>query len=340
VLSVGGLSRGSRASAAGSTLSRQGDVLVSHAQRSRLLSAAAQVVCEYGYGEMSIARITCGAGVSRRTFYDLFEDREDCFLAMFEDAASNAREALADGYAHGRGWREQTRGALLALLVLLDKEPAVASLLITDSLKAGPRVQQQRAEIVQELSSALHDAGSKAKAKGKLPPLTGEGVVGAVIGVIHTRLLAQRPGALVDLLNPLMGMIVLPYLGAAAAHRELMRSPPSASPRTDRDRRGGPLAGLPMRITYRTLLVLRVIAEHPGASNREIADEGGISDQGQISKLLTRLERLELVHNTSPGHPSGEPNRWQLTPRGQQMQHAISARPGATTRRQGNRGSR
>jgi AcrR family transcriptional regulator/DNA-binding MarR family transcriptional regulator len=305
-------------------------VLVSQTQRSRMLSSAVQVISEYGYSEMSVARITSGAGVSRRTFYDLFQDREDCFLAAFEDAVVCARVLVLTGYESERGWREQTRAALLALLAFLDREPGVRSLLVIDALKAGPRVQERRSLLLEELSSVLHDQGSRAKAGSDLPALTGEGVTGAVLGVIHTRLLAKRSGSLVELLNPLMGLIVLPYLGPAAARAELARPAPKvpATRQIRRSRPGDPLAGLPMRITYRTLVVLAVIAEHAGASNRWIADQAGIADQGQISKLLTRLEGLGLIENSGEGQPSGEPNAWHLTPRGEQVQQATQAQTG------------
>ncbi len=62
-----------------------------------------------------------------------------------------------------------------------------------------------------------------------------------------------------------------------------------------------------MRLTYRTVRVLTFIGEHPGASNREIADGAGIADQGQISKLLTRLERLKLVTNLGEGQIRAPP---------------------------------
>ena len=129
-------------------------------------------------------------------------------------------------------------------------------------------------------------------------------------------------------------MIVLPYLGAAAARRELTRAVP-ARRRAARSMQGesslpsalngDPLAGVPMRLTYRTALVLGCIAEEPGASNRVIGDHAGVSDQGQISKLLARLERLGLAANTGDGHLKGEPNAWWLTPKGVQVEHGIRA---------------
>jgi DNA-binding MarR family transcriptional regulator len=149
--------------------------------------------------------------------------------------------------------------------------------------------------------------------------------VGAVFAVIHTRLLEGGREPLTDLLGPLMSMIVLPYLGARAASRELSR--PALELRRDshvpsRARNQDPLQGLNMRLTYRTVRVLMVIGEHPGASNREIAEGSGIIDQGQISKLLTRLARLNLVENVGEGQEKGAANAWHLTTRGAQVERA------------------
>jgi DNA-binding MarR family transcriptional regulator len=79
-----------------------------------------------------------------------------------------------------------------------------------------------------------------------------------------------------------------------------------------------------MRITYRTVRVLMTIAAHPDASNRRIAGEAGIGDQGQVSKLLARLEHLGLIHNKGVGPIKGAPNAWALTPRGEQVEQAIT----------------
>jgi hypothetical protein len=149
---------------------------------------------------------------------------------------------------------------------------------------------------------------------------------------------ARRP--LLELLNPLMGVIVLPYLGPAAAANERARpllrpatayrsaadaAPDRAAARASRGAHSpAPLEGLNMRLTYRTLMVLTAIATEPGASNRQIADAAGIHDQGQISKLLARLERLGLAHNTGNGQPQGEPNSWTLTPRGAHIQTTLT----------------
>jgi DNA-binding IclR family transcriptional regulator len=64
--------------------------------------------------------------------------------------------------------------------------------------------------------------------------------------------------------------------------------------------------------------VLTVIAEQPGASNRQIAAASGITDEGQTSRLLKRLQNLELIENTGLGHARGESNAWRLTAKGKE----------------------
>jgi AcrR family transcriptional regulator len=294
-----------------------------------MLTAAVEVVGERGYGGMSVARITGRAGVSRRTFYDLFEDREDCFLAVFEEALARASTVATEAASGERGWRERARAGLTALLGFLGDEPVQGSLLVKDVLGAGPKVLKARAQGLDTLHAIIDEGRSQTRGGPvEPPPLTAEGVVGAVLAVVHARMLEHDRRSLVELVNPLMGMVVLPYLGRAAAAKELARPTPKASRARKRKLAKDPLEGLDMRLTYRTLRVLAMIAEHPGASNRHVADTAGVHDQGQISKLLNRLEHLGLITNTSPGHPKGEPNAWTLTHRGHEVERAIGFDPG------------
>jgi DNA-binding MarR family transcriptional regulator len=80
-----------------------------------------------------------------------------------------------------------------------------------------------------------------------------------------------------------------------------------------------------MRLTYRTVRVLLAIASHPTASNRQVASAAGITDQGQISKLLSRLHTLGLIENAGGDHAQGEPNAWTLSPRGHHLAHTLQA---------------
>jgi AcrR family transcriptional regulator len=297
---------------------------VAEIQRSRLLAAAVEVVQEVGYPGMTVARVIERARVSRKTFYDTFSDREECFLGAFEQALEHAGELAAEAYEREPGWRDGIRAALARLLIFTDEEPALSKLCVIDALSAGESVLRRRAEVLEELAAVIDRGRLVIQVVREPPQVTAEGIVGAVFAVVHTRLLEGREELLEDQLGPLMSIVVLPYLGARAASRELSRPPletgrrrrvPRRQPRAD-----DPLAGLKIRLTYRTVRVLMIIAEHPGASNREIAKGSGIVDQGQISKLLTRLERLKLVENVGDGAEKGAANAWHLTGRGAQLE--------------------
>ena len=115
----------------------------------------------------------------------------------------------------------------------------------------------------------------------------------------------------------------MPYLGSAAARREMERPVAErvvGAPVVRED----PLRELGMRLTYRTVRVLMAVAEAPGASNRTVAERADIGDQGQISKLLARLQGLGLVENTGAGPARGEPNAWTLTVKGGEVQRGIA----------------
>jgi len=302
---------------------------VTEIQRSRMLAAAVEAVEEVGYARMTVAQVISRARVSRKTFYDVFADREDCFLAAFELAVSRATILAREAYESESSWRNGIRAALASLLVFMDEEPGLAKLCVVEALGAGEAVLERRAQLLDELAEVIDQGRFATNATREPPGVTAEGVVGGVFAVLHTRLLEGGDEPLTDLLGALMSMIVLPYLGAKAASRELSRPQLEVSPnRRARDREGSrdPLEGLNMRLTYRTVRVLMVIAEHPGASNREIAEGSGIVDQGQISKLMNRLARLKLVENLGAGQERGAANAWRLTARGIQVERATRPR--------------
>jgi AcrR family transcriptional regulator/DNA-binding MarR family transcriptional regulator len=320
----------------GSTPRHDGGLQVAEIQRSRLLAAAVGAVDELGYPGMSVASITERARVSRRTFYDLFENREECVAAVLDGAVEQLAEELAAAALQGSSWRERIRGGLWVILSFLDREPALARVCIVQSQRGGPLVLERRQEILDLLASVI-DEGRRVGPRGQdSSDLTAEGLVGAVLAILQGRLLDPGPQALRDLHGELTAMIVLPYLGASAARRERSRHSPvplqpveGEKPLTSPLGSVEPLAGIPMRLTHRTALVLEDLAEHPGSSNREVADRVDVHDQGQMSKLLGRLVRFGLITNGAQGAPAkGEPNHWKLTPTGTALTRSIRAHTG------------
>src|ERR1700728_587893 len=278
-------------------------------QRRRLSLAMVEVVSEYGFDGATIARVCRRAGVSRRTFYEIFDDREQCLLAAFDQAVDHIARRLAPIYAGDGSWRERTRGSLIALLELLDGEPDLARMCVIETLKTGPLVSERRAQAIAGLVDLVEQGRSEAKRGNEPPPLAGQGVVGGALSIIQACLLEASSeegsqGPVVALTSPLMSMIVHPYLGSAVARRELQRPAPEASTTTSNAK--DPFKGLSIRFTYRTARVLATITEDPGASNRLIAEHSGIADEGQMSRLLSRLQRSGLIENQGDGQIKGE----------------------------------
>jgi len=288
-------------------------------QRARIIGAMFQVAAERGAGSVSVAHVVERAGVSRRTFYELFSDRDDCLLAAFEQALALAAERVLPAYEAGGSWRERIRAGLVALLRFLDEQPSIGRVLLVESLSGSPRVLERRAGVIARLTDAVEHGRDEQKGVSA-PPLTSEGIVGGVLSILVGRLTERPRAALLALTNQLMSTIVLPYLGAAAARRELDRPvPPLVRPADDGEPLADPFKDVGMRLTYRTVCVLTAVAEHPGASNRQIGTSAGVTDQGQISKLLARLKRIGLVTNTEADPGKGAPNSWSLTAKGRRI---------------------
>jgi AcrR family transcriptional regulator/DNA-binding MarR family transcriptional regulator len=297
-------------------------------QRARIVSAMIDVVSERSRANTTVAHVVARSGVSRRTFYEIFDDFEDCFLAALNQSLALASGYTLDAYDPRESWRVRVRVALTGILEFLDDEPAMGRLCVVETLGAGPRAHERRARAIEQMTATVEEGRLASRSAALLPPLTAEGVVGGILSVLHARLIERRrSGSLLELAGPLMAMIVLPYLGPAAAQKESSRPLPERRVRTRTVSRD-PLRDLEMRLTYRTVRVLLSIAARPGASNREIGLAAGIEDQGQISKLLGRLEKLGLIHNDGGGQARGAPNAWTLTEEGVAVQEMVS-RPSA-----------
>jgi AcrR family transcriptional regulator/DNA-binding MarR family transcriptional regulator len=305
-------------------------------QRARLLRAALVEVSERGFSGTPVARIIARAGVSRSTFYELFESREDCFAAVFDESVAQLARAVVPAYEAEDSWADRIRLALEAGLAFLEAERDVGGFVL-EQLAGHPYIGlDRRAAVLERVRDALDEGRSHAMSGGRsqtsssarAAPLTADCVMGGALAVIKSRL-RKSPHRLSALLNPLMWMIVLPYLGPEAATAELHRpvslraATQTRSAAISRKSASAALDGLQTRMTYRTARVLAAIAQEPGASNVEIAARAQIADQSQASKLLARLERSGLIESIRRGHAIGAAKAWYLTSRGTEVDAAL-----------------
>jgi AcrR family transcriptional regulator/DNA-binding MarR family transcriptional regulator len=305
---------------------------VEEVQRTRILEAMAEAMYDRGAGggTVALAEVIERARISSGAFHEAFADREACLLAAFDLAVQRASRRLSAAYDAEPRWVDAVKSGLAELLRFLEDEPALGRLLVIYSMSGGEQVLRRRVETLEALAAYV-DRGRLESPAGRLAPapVVAEGVVGAVLAVLQNRLLADAPEPVIGLFGSLVSIVVLPYLGVSVARRELTRPAPPPRGALARPYRG--VEGLyedraAVRLTYRTTRVLSAIADYPGASNREVADRAGIVDQGQVSKLLARLQEAALIAKIGDSRPArGAPNSWGLTERGEALLGSVRA---------------
>jgi AcrR family transcriptional regulator len=182
------------------------------------------VVAEKGYGAMTIGDLTSEAGVSRTTFYELFEDKEGCFLAAYDGAVETLVRRVIAAYESERSWPERAAAGLAALLAALAEEPALARLSLVDIGSAGPAAQRRYRAAIQRLTPLFEDGRDFAPNGRALPANTSRMAIGGVTGLISDELLAGRAEQLPEMLPDLLFSTLAPYIGPSAALEEMRRA--------------------------------------------------------------------------------------------------------------------
>jgi AcrR family transcriptional regulator len=195
--------------------------VVARSQRERLLEAAVRVVAAKGYAATTIGDLTKQAGVSRTTFYELFEDKEACFLAAYDNAVEALVRRVVSAYESEQRWPDRARAGLAALLAALAEEPALARLSLVDVGSAGPLAQRRYRAAVQRLTPLFDEGRDFAPGGRSLPPNTSRMAIGGVTGLISDELLAGRAEQLPGLLSDALFATLVPYIGPDAATREV-----------------------------------------------------------------------------------------------------------------------
>ena len=196
--------------------------LVRAVQRERLLAAMFKSVTEIGYRALTVQNVLSRAGISRPTFYEQFEDKEDCFLAAFDTGAKQLRERVevAVSDASGSGWRDRMRAGLAALLSFVAEEPEMARTVIVEARASSPAGLLRRDELLDNFATCID---SLVREELPEPPsaIAAAGVVGGIESVLYARLRKGDVEDLDSLLPSLMYFAVLAYVGQSAAREEL-----------------------------------------------------------------------------------------------------------------------
>ncbi len=185
-------------------------------QRQRLIRAVPVAVQAKGFVAVTVEDICAAAGVSRRTFYENFRDKEDCFITSYRQHAQELLSVVAAAASAGKDWEESARYGLVALLRFLAEQPDVAHMAVVEVMAAGPLALGERDKAVASLAALIAEP-TVAQAPSPAPDILTLTVSGAILQLIYAWVLAGRSSDLEQLLPMIMYMVLVASRGPAGA---------------------------------------------------------------------------------------------------------------------------
>ena len=192
---------------------------VVHNQRERLIAGLAEAIAENGYSGTTIAHITRHAAVSRRTFYEHFSSKDECFVAAYDTVMEELRGRVSAAFEGAEDWPHAVKAGIGAMLGFLAAEPHLARLCMVEALVAGPVVVERYDAAIQSFVPYFQTGreGRPPEVLARLSPTTEEALVGGMVSLISRRIIAGKAEELEELLPDLVEFTLTPYLGSAEA---------------------------------------------------------------------------------------------------------------------------
>jgi AcrR family transcriptional regulator len=187
-------------------------------QRKRIFDSLAAVSAAHGYGEVTVQDITDHAGVSTRTFYDLFADKEQCFLAAYELIMERLIGEVSAAYSAGeRPWPERVAAALRAVIQRYVSEPHLARLVMVEVLAAGRAALERRDAALRRFAIFLEPGKAGLPAEMEGTEVLTQAVIGGLYEALYTYIVDGHTEQLPGLVPDLLYCALVPYLGHADA---------------------------------------------------------------------------------------------------------------------------
>jgi len=198
---------------------------VAQNQRDRILAAVAEACSAKGYGEMSVEDIIAAAGVSRRTFYEHFKNKEHAFLAAYDAVVAQLLQRVSGAVESADELTDKVRAGLGGFLGFLASEPAFARMCIVDVLAAGPEAVARRDGAMRGFAQLILFNVRTVFGDDAPPALEviSETLVGGIYEVVYARVLRREFDELPRLLPDLVYALLLPFMGQRAALAEYRR---------------------------------------------------------------------------------------------------------------------
>ena len=190
-------------------------------QRRRLYAAAGTVFGRVGYADATAEAIAREAGMSKATFYEHFDNKEDCIVALHDDATSAVLEAMRrTGEEHGGDTAGRVRAVIHTFLDVLAAFPDEAQTLLVEIIGAGPRAMEHRDRVLHEYATYVDDVNREDAQRGGVPrfasPHDAFAIVGAVVELASRQIRTGEPDDIRDL-EPVVERLILGLLQASSA---------------------------------------------------------------------------------------------------------------------------
>jgi AcrR family transcriptional regulator len=179
--------------------------------RDRLVQGLAAAIEDKGYAHATISDIVRHARVSKRTFYEHFEDKEACFLALFAAVSERWLGVIDDAASRELPWKERIRAAAHAYLSELAKQPALTATYLMEIRLAGPEALQLRRVVIQRFADMIRAlVAAERERDPRLRPLSSTmatAIVGGINELMHAAVEEGRVQELADLADTATDLI-------------------------------------------------------------------------------------------------------------------------------------
>jgi len=178
---------------------------VAQHQKARLEGAMVEAVARHGFAGTTLRELVTLAGVSKTTFYQHFESKQDCFLATFEEIARQTRERVGEAYREPADFHDKFVAGLAMFMELAAEQPAAASLAAVESLTLGAAGVEHWWNASRDFEQMLQQSFNRSDSVHEVSDLTIRAIAGGVRGVVYRHLRTGREGELPGLVEPLVG---------------------------------------------------------------------------------------------------------------------------------------
>jgi AcrR family transcriptional regulator len=285
-------------------------------QRDRLVAAMGELTAEVGASTVGVHHVCQRAGISRRTFYDVYVDRDACFLDAVGEAQSQLVAQVATAAAQaGTEWEDRVVAATRALVATLCVDRVLGHLCVVAPLAAGPDALALRRAAMDEIAKML----------GRPPhvDVPADLVLAAALGGVWELLrhFLTDDVAEHEVTTAAVYLLLAPFVGRRRAAIRAQDPGDAVAFVTRWTPSVAEADGPGLMLTELTRQTLQYLDAHPGATNVDVARAIDVRHESQMSRHLGRLESAGIVVRRKEGRS----NAWRLTARGEEAARALPA---------------